>query len=244
LPVIGLIKKYRGKVKTMSILEICTRILLAMAIGGMVGWERENSNRPAGLRTHMLVAIGAAVVMLMGVMSLEKYSDITTMDPTRLGAQVISGIGFLGAGTIMREGATVKGLTTAASLWAVACLGLAAGGGFYESALAGTIAIMLTLTIFEYLEKRFRKTKRKGLVIDMVCADISSTLINLKKIAPRYDVHLNDVDIAEEISEDSVLYHVTSKFGFNKSSKRIDRDGFTSEIKSLDGISITKVGDI
>lgn len=228
----------------MSLLEMCARVLLAMAIGGIIGWERENSNRPAGLRTHMLVAIGAAVVMLMGELALETYADITTMDPTRLGAQVISGIGFLGAGTIMREGATVKGLTTAASLWAVACLGLAAGGGFYEAAVAGTIAIIITLTIFEYLEKRFRKVKRKGIAMDMVCADISTTLINIKKIAPCYDVILNDVDIAEEIGEDRVLYHVTSKFGFNKSSKKIDKDGFTSEIKRLDGVSVTKVKDL
>ncbi|QOX64498.1 MgtC/SapB family protein [Anoxybacterium hadale] len=228
----------------MSLLEICARILLAMAIGGIIGWERENSNRPAGLRTHMLVAIGAAVVMLMGELSLETYADITTMDPTRLGAQVISGIGFLGAGTIMKEGATVKGLTTAASLWAVACLGLAAGGGFYEAATAGTIAIIITLTIFEYLEKRFCKVRQKGLAMDMVCTDISSTLINIKKIAPGYDVVLNDVDIAEEIGEDRVLYHVTSKFGFGKSSKKVDKDGFTSEIKRLDGVSVTKVKDL
>ncbi|MDF2656078.1 MAG: MgtC/SapB transporter [Bacillota bacterium] len=228
----------------MTLLEMIIRIVLAMIIGGVIGWERENNNRPAGLRTHMLVAIGAAVVMLMGEMSLEKYSEITTMDPTRLGAQVISGIGFLGAGTIMREGLTVRGLTTAASLWAVACLGLAAGGGFYESAVLGTIAIIITLTIFNYLEKKFRKVKRKGLAIEMVCSDISGTLINTKKIASGYDVILNDVDIAEEIGEDKVVYHVTSKFGFNKSSKKIDKDGFTSELKKLEGVCVTKVSDL
>lgn len=228
----------------MTVLEMTLRIVLAMAIGGIIGWERENNNRPAGLRTHMLVAIGAAVVMLMGEMSLEKYSDITTMDPTRLGAQVISGIGFLGAGTIMREGLTVRGLTTAASLWAVACLGLAAGGGFYESAVLGTIAIIITLTIFNYLERKFRKVKRKGLAIDMVCSDISGTLINIKKTATSYDLLLNDVDIAEEIGEDKVVYHVTSKFGFNKSSKKIDREGFTSSLKKLEGVCITKISDL
>lgn len=228
----------------MTIIEVCARILLAMAIGGIIGWEREYSNRPAGLRTHMLVAIGAAVIMLLGEMSLETYADITTMDPTRLGAQVISGVGFLGAGTIMREGATVRGLTTAASLWAVACLGLAAGGGFYEAAVAGTIAIIITLTIFEYLEKRFRKVKRKGICLDMVCTDLSSTLVSIKKIAPCYDIILNDVDIAEEIEEDCVKYHISSKFGFNKSSKKIDKDGFTAEIKKLSGVLVTKVRDL
>lgn len=228
----------------MTILELCLRILLAMAIGGIIGWERETSNRPAGLRTHMLVAIGAAVVMLMGEMSLDKYAGITTMDPTRLGAQVISGIGFLGAGTIMREGLTVRGLTTAASLWAVACLGLAAGGGFYEAAITGTIAIILTLTIFEYLEKKFRKVKYKGLLVELDCTDLSATLISLKKIAPNYDISLGDVDISEEIGEDRVIYHLVSKLSFNKSSKKIDKNGFTSEISGLIGVSKVKVMDI
>jgi len=140
-----------------------------------------------------------------------------------LGAQVISGIGFLGAGTIMREGLTVRGLTTAASLWAVACLGLAAGGGFYEAAIVGTIAIILTLTIFEYLEKRFRKVKYKGLNVEMECIDLSSTLINLKRISPNYDITFNDVDISEEIGEDCVRYHLDSKLSFNKSGKKLIR---------------------
>jgi putative Mg2+ transporter-C (MgtC) family protein len=220
----------------MTILEICLRILLAMAIGGIIGWERETNNRPAGLRTHMLVAIGAAAVMLMGELSLNKYSGITTMDPTRLGAQVISGIGFLGAGTIMREGLTVKGLTTAASLWAVACLGLAAGGGFYEAAVAGAVAIILTLTIFEYLEKRFRKVKYKGLVIELDTVDLSSTLLWIKKIAPHYDISFEDVDITEEIDEEKVNYCLVIRLRFNKGSKRIDKDGFTEEISKITGI--------
>jgi putative Mg2+ transporter-C (MgtC) family protein len=228
-------------VRSMTILEMCFRIVLAMVIGGVIGWERETSNRPAGLRTHMLVAIGAAVVMLMGEMSLYKYADITTMDPTRLGAQVISGIGFLGAGTIMREGLTIRGLTTAASLWAVACLGLAAGGGFYESAIAGTIAIILTLTIFEYLEKRFMKVKFTGLHLELDCTDLSCALINMKQIAPRYDISLKDVDIAEEeIGDEKVRYHLVAKLSFNKSRKKINYDGFITEILALNGVSKVK----
>ncbi|HYE69588.1 MAG TPA: MgtC/SapB family protein [Anaerovoracaceae bacterium] len=228
----------------MTVIEMCLRILLAMGIGGIIGWERENSNRPAGLRTHMLVAIGAAVVMLMGELSLDKYADITTMDPTRLGAQVISGIGFLGAGTIMREGLTVRGLTTAASLWAVACLGLAAGGGFYESAIIGTIAIILTLTIFEYLEKRFRKVKSRGLTVEMDCVDLSKTLIDIKKIAPQYDMSFADVDIFEEIGEEEVVYHIISKLSFNKSSRKIDKVGFVSELSAQKGVTKLKWNDI
>lgn len=221
----------------MTIPEMILRIALAMAIGGAIGWEREKSNRPAGFRTHILVAVGAAVVMLLGEMSLEKYADITTLDPTRLGAQVISGIGFLGAGTILRDGISVRGLTTAASLWAVACLGLAAGGGFYEAAALGFIAIILTLTIFEYLEKRFTKVKYKGIRLEMECTEISVTLIRVKQIAPRYDMILKDVDIADkEIQEDKVVYQMGLKFGFGKSRKKINCDGFISEISALHGV--------
>lgn len=230
----------------MEIIEICLRIALAMVIGGVVGWERETNNRPAGLRTHMLVAIGAAVVMMMGEMALDKYSGMTNLDPTRLGAQVISGIGFLGAGTIMREGLSVRGLTTAASLWAVACLGLAAGGGFYEAAIIGTIALILTLTIFEYLEKRFRKkVKVEGLQIEMDCKEISSTLISLKRIAPSYDITPSDIDISEQVGEDGKqIYHLTLNLSFNKSGRKTDSAGFTAEISMLDGVSKVKVREI
>lgn len=221
----------------MTVLEMCLRILMSMAIGGIIGWERETSNRPAGLRTHMLVAIGAAVVMLMGEISLYRYADVTTMDPTRLGAQVISGIGFLGAGTIMREGLTVRGLTTAASLWAVACLGLAAGGGFYQAAFAGTIAILLTLTIFEYLEKRFMKMKSKGLLLEMECKDLSGTLIHMKQAAPRYDIILRDIDIMEEENEEGMVsYRLAVKFVFSKPRKKINYDGLITEMAQWRGV--------
>lgn len=222
----------------MTILEMCLRVLLAMAIGGIIGWERETSNRPAGLRTHMLVAIGSAVIMLMGELSLYRYSGITTMDPTRLGAQVISGVGFLGAGTIMREGLTVRGLTTAASIWSVACLGLAAGGGFYEPAIGGTIAIIITLTIFEYLEKRFRKVKLTGIHVELECTELSDTLNELKTLLPQYEMRMTDVEIAEEeIEEEEICYHLTLKLAFNKSRKKTKSEGFLAELSALQGVT-------
>ena len=217
--------------------ELSFRILLAMMIGGVIGWERETSNRPAGLRTHMLVAIGSAVIMLMGELSLHRYEHITTMDPTRLGAQVISGIGFLGAGTILRDGVTIRGLTTAASVWSVACLGLAAGGGFYEAAVAGTVAILLTLTTFEYLEKRFRKRSSKGLVLEIECSNLSEVLVNLKRTVPLYDITLKDWEIEEEPGDDEMKYILTARLAFNKHKRKIDRDGFLAEMRAWKGVS-------
>ncbi|MCL2107509.1 MAG: MgtC/SapB family protein [Oscillospiraceae bacterium] len=124
-------------------LRVAVRLALAALLGGVIGFERAHSHRAAGLRTHILVAVGAALVMCTSAFILTEYGS---GDPARLGAQVISGIGFLGAGTILREGFSVKGLTTAASLWAVSCIGLAVGIGFWAGALMGTLVIVVTLT--------------------------------------------------------------------------------------------------
>jgi putative Mg2+ transporter-C (MgtC) family protein len=147
-------------------LILVPRLLLACVLGGIVGYERENMHRPAGFRTHILVCVGAALVMITSDYIFKQYKGIAAIDPTRLGAQVISGIGFLGAGTIIREGFNVKGLTTAASLWAVSCVGIAAGIGFYQGAIVATIIIYITLITLKRLETYFlMKNKFRTLYI-------------------------------------------------------------------------------
>jgi len=118
------------------------RMCLAAVLGGVIGYERQHSHRPAGLRTHVLVCVGAALVMCTSEYVVLRMGGT---DVTRMGAQVISGISFLGAGTILREGFTVKGLTTAASLWVVSCIGLAAGIGFWSGALIATAVLYVVL---------------------------------------------------------------------------------------------------
>lgn len=133
----------------------CLRFLCAMVVGIVIGTEREYTHHPAGMRTHILVALGACTVMITGQLIFAQYSAYgSTPDPARLAAQVVTGVGFLGAGTILREGANVKGLTTAASLWAVACLGIAAGSGYYLVALTGMAFVFVTLTIFGVLQDK------------------------------------------------------------------------------------------
>lgn len=140
---------------TLSTQQILLRLLFALLIGAIIGTEREYTHRPAGMRTHMLVALGACAVMITGQMIFCQYYPLgATPDPARLAAQVIAGVGFLGAGTILREGTSIKGLTTAASVWTVACLGVAVGAGFYAIGLAGTVLMMVTLVIFERIQKR------------------------------------------------------------------------------------------
>ena len=135
-----------------ELLSIVIKLVLAMVCGGILGMERGKKNRPAGFRTYMLVCVGATLVMLTNQYLCEVYG---TGDPARLGAQVISGIGFLGAGTIIVTGRNrVKGLTTAAGLWADACLGLAIGVGFYSAAIIGGVMILLVMSVLHRLDDK------------------------------------------------------------------------------------------
>lgn len=135
----------------LNVYSICIRLLLAILLGGIIGLERGASRHAAGFRTHILVCVGAALAMLTNQFILISFDG--TSDPARLGAQVITGVGFLGVGTILVTGSKkIKGLTTAAGLWASACLGLAAGIGFYDGAVLAGIAIFVSLAMLPKLE--------------------------------------------------------------------------------------------
>lgn len=139
--------------------EVILRLLLASLLGGVIGWERERRTRAAGLRTHMLVALGSALVMIVSAYGFEdilKHPSVI-LDPSRMAAQVVSGIGFLGAGAILFVHRTemVHGLTTAAGLWTVAAIGLAAGSGLYVAALAATVIAWLILVVLKLFETKF-----------------------------------------------------------------------------------------
>lgn len=150
----------------MSVYEIIFKLTLACILGGLIGLERESLNRPAGLRTYTLVCVGSALAMIVSLdMYFEYYKNVNA-DPGRIAAQVVSGIGFLGAGTIMREGATVRGLTTAAGLWVVACIGLAVGAGMYAPAIATTVLILFILIYFVRIEERYTGMREyKGIIM-------------------------------------------------------------------------------
>ena len=141
-----------------DVISIFIKLSLAMLCGGILGMERGKKNRPAGFRTYMLVCVGATLVMLTNQYMCEIYG---TGDPARLGAQVISGIGFLGAGTIIVTGRNrVKGLTTAAGLWADACVGLAIGTGFYSGAIIGCTLILLVMSVLHRMDDRMTANAR------------------------------------------------------------------------------------
>lgn len=146
------------ELREVTALAVVIRILAAVGLGGVIGLERGLKNRPAGLRTYMLVCVGACLIMLTNQYIYQSYG---TGDPVRMGAQVVSGIGFLGAGTIVvTKRNQIRGLTTAAGLWASAAVGLAVGIGFYEAALMGGGVIFLVLTLIHNLDSRMHSHSR------------------------------------------------------------------------------------
>ena len=146
------------------LLEIFLRLAAALVAGGIIGYERERDSQPAGLRTHMILALGAALVMILSVNIGIKFGS----DPARLAAQVISGIGFLGAGAILRFGFNVKGLTTASTLWTTAMVGMAIGYGYYLVSLFAVVITIIVLTLVERFEKKFVRVN----VIRTVVVDV------------------------------------------------------------------------
>ncbi|MFH1478421.1 MAG: MgtC/SapB family protein [Candidatus Omnitrophota bacterium] len=127
-------------------LQVLIRLIIAAVLGGFVGFEREKHNRKiAGFRTHILVCVGSALIMLTSIHMFESYKGLATVDPSRIAASVITGIGFLGAGTIIRSSSSVTGLTTAASLWTISGIGLAVGCGFYSAGIICTIIVLIAL---------------------------------------------------------------------------------------------------
>ena len=137
-----------------ELIEIA-RLSVAALLGGIVGLERQQRHKSAGLRTHILVSLGSCLIMLISYKLYAGVQGLTNADPARLAAQVVSGIGFLGAGTIMKEGLTIKGLTTAASLWVVAGVGLAVGAGYYVGAVTTTVLSVLALTYLPRFERLY-----------------------------------------------------------------------------------------
>jgi putative Mg2+ transporter-C (MgtC) family protein len=170
----------------MDIWAILLRTVASVAIGGVIGPERQNKRRPAGFRTNILVCLGASVVMMLSEYLFRKYyvEFNITSDPARLGAQVISGIGFLCAGTIIHYGGSVSGLTTAAGLWANAAIGLCVGAGFFEQAFIAAGVLLLTLLVFNFIS---RKIDRRVNVFT-----ISILLINKTKIIGKINLFLAD----------------------------------------------------
>ena len=173
--------------------SIILRLVLAVLFGGAIGFERGRSGRPAGLRTHILVCLGSALAIMTNQYIYEFFG---ASDPTRMAAQVISGIGFLGAGTIIVTGRhQVKGLTTAAGLWATACMGLAIGIGFYKAAIVTCVLIVFTTVVLHRLDNyMLSKSKVLDIYVEFsASASITAVLEALKALM----VHIDSIEMVK-----------------------------------------------
>ena len=179
----------------MSILEIALKLLLAVALGGIVGLERESSHKPAGFRTNVLICVGATMMMILSVLILQEQ-EAGGDSLSRIAAGVITGIGFIGAGTIIQSRGSVLGLTTAATLWAVAGLGLVIGAGYYWIAILFAALILLTLIIFGYVEKQY--FKKAPYCYRIKTQQTKDMLTNIKKLASHEGLKFQKLSIKKE----------------------------------------------
>jgi putative Mg2+ transporter-C (MgtC) family protein len=217
------------ELREVTYLAVALRVFVSVVVGGLIGLERGLKNRPAGLRTYMVVCLGACLVMLTNQYVCQVYN---TGDPVRLGAQVVSGIGFLGAGTIIvTRRNQIKGLTTAAGLWAAAGVGLAIGVGFYEAALAGGFAVFFVMTM---LQKMDNKMHRNAKVLE-VYIELDKTVALGDFLR---DVRAKNIEVKDTVREhDSENEEGTrAYFSTFKLTKRQNHLDVIEDVRQLPGV--------
>lgn len=206
--------------------EMALRLFLSVMLGGLIGYEREYQHKAAGLRTHILVCVGSCLIMILSIKLYSSVQGLTNADPARLAAQVVSGIGFLGAGSIIKEGPNIRGLTTAASMWVVSGVGLAVGSGYYMGAFMSTGVVFLTLTILARMESKHHGTMVR-IVVKTV--DQPGQIGQIGSILGQHGVHINDIKIIPQ--GEFVLLHFLLR-----APETMDFNRMTAEIASLKGV--------
>ncbi len=218
--------------------EIILRLVLACTFGGAIGLERERNARPAGFRTNILVSVGSTLAMIVSIKLALEFQGITSVDPGRIAAQVISGIGFLGAGTIIREGFSVKGLTTSAGLWAVAGIGLALGAGFYLSAAVATFLVILTLTLLNKVETNM-STFHKKYLIRVKAFDQPGSLGKIGSVLGEHDILIRDISVEHCYNEPNVYVNFRVK-----KPKRIELNEIFILLSEISGIIEVEIKEL
>jgi len=210
--------------------QIIIRLVVSFILGGLIGLEREFHGRAAGLRTHILVCLGSALIMLTSMHMFHLYQGITTIDPARIAAGVITGIGFLGAGTILRFKASVRGLTTAASLWAVAGVGLAVGSGFYVGAYTASLLVLFVLFVLTKLERMLlRKDWYRVLTVET--KGQLQQLQDIRSVLSEHKTEIRDFEIRKKAESDNVLVELNLKLVTDRQD-----DHIVTEVMQIRGV--------
>ena len=210
--------------------QMLMRLFLAAFLGGIVGIERGSGDRPAGLRTHILVCTGSALIMVVSMYAFDGFD--VPRDPGRIAAQVVSGIGFLGAGTILHEGLTVRGLTTAASLSMVAAIGLAIGGGMIKIGIASTVIMLVTLVVFHGWEKKFPgATRIERRYIHIVAHNNSDAVSEILKYLTEQKIKVRNINLKNDDLQDTISLEL-----FLKINKDLNNNDIIAGIQAIDGV--------
>ncbi len=200
-------------------IELLGRLLLAGFLGSIIGLERDIHGRAAGLRTHLLVGLGSALFMVLSIIISRLGEEIT--DPGRVAAQVVTGIGFLGAGAIMKEGFTVRGLTTASCFWVVAAIGMASGIGEYTLAICTTFIAIFALSIFHHFDKLYKRDSYRSLLVKVpLSVDIDTILSAIK----RDSVRIIFVDFTRDYETKTYTIKCTLRLFHKGSTDKISQD--------------------
>jgi len=204
-----------GDIFMFDIGTVFGKLFISAVLGGFIGWERERRGRPAGLRTHLLVCVGVTLIMLVSEHIFVQYQgykqdSILRIDPARIASHVVTGIGFLGAGTIMRFKASVRGLTTAASLWVVAGIGLAIGSGFILHAIFTTFIAVITLILLPKVEGEIKKDKY--ITMKMLIAGQEHFLDNIRSVLERYSLKLQTCKFERDFQKNEIMYDINVKY--------------------------------
>jgi putative Mg2+ transporter-C (MgtC) family protein len=180
-------------------LQIALRLVLAVMLGGLIGFEREQSSHAAGLRTHMMVCLGSCLLMLLSIYGFSAFVDEANVrvDPARLAAAVITGVGFLGAGTILHTGKGITGLTTAASVWVVSAIGLGVGAGFYFASSVATAMVLFVLWAMNKLERKYIRGKRERVIV-VITEDRPRVLGRMQEVLDSRGINVRKMSVREE----------------------------------------------
>lgn len=211
--------------------EIFLRLTAALVAGGAIGFERERDSQPAGLRTHMILALGAALVTILSVNIAIKFDS----DPARLAAQVVSGIGFLGAGAILRFGLNVKGLTTASTLWTTAMVGMVIGYGYYLVALFAVVIMLFLLTLVERFEKKFVRINVLRTVVINV-NDREGILREVRKTITKLADGIVVFNVQKSIKNKIMRLEIVARFSRNEKL-----EDMMEVISSIEGVRSIKI---
>lgn len=224
--------------------DLLLRLLMSTLLGGLIGFEREVNNRPAGFRTHILVTLGACLIMILSIYGFSGFGpEGKGSDPARLAAQVVSGIGFLGAGTIMREGTNVRGLTTAASIWICGGIGLAIGMGFYEAAVMTTLLSIGSLMSVQIMEKRFSRMRRYS-EIKINGIGRPGFVGEIGTVFGKHYISIKNVQIDNYNDDDDVYVGEIQLTFYIKTPVKLDRFAIYNDLNNIRGISTVKWDDV